>query len=159
MESRLKRVRHVRDSKLDINCHVVSYAATGIPVVFKFEHEQHVMVMDTFNDIMRDLLGVKGSTKPNLSGRATLGVDRGYLLREQLVWWLETGGDILSTIMRGLKINPFTLAKTTTKELAQMMNASRTFPRRASGQCIKKKLDTTWVCAAQRTGLLDFCFP
>ena len=106
--------------------------------------------MDTFNDIMRDLLGVKGSTKPNLSGRATLGVDRGYLLGEQLVWWLETGGDILSTIMRGLKINPFTLAKTTTKELAQLMNARRTFPRRASGRCIKKTARQLRVIADEK---------
>ena len=111
MESRLKRVRHVRDNKLGINCHVVSYAATGFPVVLKFEHEQHFTVMDIFNDITRDLFGVKGSAKPNPSGRATLGVDHGYLLREQLVWWLETGRDILGTIMRGLRINPFALGK------------------------------------------------
>ena len=96
---------------LGINCHVVSYAATGIPVVLKFGHEQHVTVMDTFNNIMRDLFGVKGSAKLNISSRATLGVDHGYLLREQLVWWLEIGEDILGTIMRGLKINPFTFGK------------------------------------------------
>ena len=54
-----------RDDRLGINCLIVSYAATGIPVVLKFEHEQHVTVMDTFNDIMRDLFGVKeGSTNP-----------------------------------------------------------------------------------------------
>ena len=69
------------------------------------------MVMDTFNDIMRDLFGMKGSANPNLSGRTTLGIDHGYLLREQLVWWLETGRDILGTIMRGLRINPFALGK------------------------------------------------
>ena len=86
MEPRLKRVRHVWDNKLGINCHIVSYAAAGIPIVLKFEHEQHVTAMDTFNDIMRDLFGAKGSAKTNFSGRATLGVDRGYFLREQLVW-------------------------------------------------------------------------
>ena len=51
MESRLKQVRHVRDNILGINFHIVSYAATGIPVVLKFEQEQQVTVMDTFNDI------------------------------------------------------------------------------------------------------------
>ena len=60
---------------------------------------------------MKDLFNVKGSSKPNLAGRATLVIDRGYFKQDILRWWLEIGGDVLGTIMRGLKINPFTFDK------------------------------------------------
>ena len=57
--------------------------------------------MDTFNDTMKDLFNVKGSSKPNLAGRATLVIDRGYFKQAMLRWWLETGGSVLGTIMHG----------------------------------------------------------
>ena len=115
-ESRLKRVRHVRDNRLGFNNHVVSYAATNIPIICKFEHEQHTTEMDTFEDIMRTLFNVKGSGKPNLAGQATLVIDRGYFRQAVLKWWLETGGDVLGTVMRGLKFNSFTFGKDNVKD-------------------------------------------
>ena len=145
MEPRLKRVRHVWDNKLGINCHIVSYAAAGIPIVLKFEHEQHVTAMDTFNDIMRDLYGVRGFCKPNVPGRATLGVDRGHLLREQLMWWLETGGGILGTIMCSLKINPFTFGKDGNKRTGADDERPQNISPESFRAVHQKQLDTTWA--------------
>ena len=110
-ESHLKRVRHVKRNRRGFNNHVVSYAATDIPIICKFEHVQHTTEMDTFNDIMKALFNVKGSSKPNLAGRASLAIDRGYFRQGILKWWLETGGDVLGTVMRDLKFNPFTFGK------------------------------------------------
>ena len=121
--------------------------------MLKFGHEQHVTVMDTFNNIMRDLFGVKGSAKLNISSRATLGVDHGYLLREQLVWWLEIGEDILGTIMRGLKINPFTFGKDDNKRTGADDERPQNISPESFRTVHQKQLDTIWVCAAQRTGL------
>ena len=91
-ESHLKHVRHVKRNRHGFNNHVVSYTATDIPVLCKFERVQHTTELDTFNDIMKDLFNVKGSSKPNLAGRATLLIDREYFKQAILRWWLETGG-------------------------------------------------------------------
>ena len=85
-------MRHIHDNEQGFNSHVVSYAATNLPIVLKIKHKQHTTVMDAFDAILRALFQVKGSAKSNLSSRATLVVDRGYLLLSQFKWWLETGG-------------------------------------------------------------------
>ena len=56
-------------------------------------------------------LGPLSIKTTHLAGRATLVIDRGYFKQAILRWWLETGGDVLGTIMRGLKFNPFTFGK------------------------------------------------
>ena len=78
-ESGLKRVRHIRDNKTGYNNHVMCYAISDIPLMSIFEHENHENVSKVFDEIMWAFFNLKGSAKPNLSGRATLVVDRGCL--------------------------------------------------------------------------------
>ena len=75
------------------------------------EHEDHQTLFDCFLDIMRDVFNIKSNSKPNLLGKATLAIDRGYMRVAILAWWLETGGDILDTVMRGQGFVPFTFGK------------------------------------------------
>ena len=48
---------------------------------------------------MRELFNVKGTTNQNLSGQTTLVADRGYLQVPLILRWLETGGDLLVTVI------------------------------------------------------------
>ena len=84
--SGLNRVCHVRDNKTGFVNHVVCYAASDLPLVSKFEHEDHANIHECFEDIMRELFHLNGRAKPNLSGHATFAVDRGYLRRLLFKW-------------------------------------------------------------------------
>ena len=77
-KSRLKRAQHIRDNRRGINNHVLAYTATDIPLVSEFKHEDHLL-FDCFIDIMKSMFHFKGDTKPNLSGRAMLAIDHGYM--------------------------------------------------------------------------------
>ncbi len=109
--SRLKRVRHTRDNRKGANNHVIAYAASDIPIASMFEHEDHLGLFDCVIDLMKTVFNFKSGTKPNLSGKATLAVDIGYMRAALLAWWLETGADIMGTVMRGLNFVPFTFSK------------------------------------------------
>ena len=65
---------------------------------------------------MRTLFNHKSAVKPNLSGKATLVVDCGYLRKAVLKWWIETKGNLLGTMVRSLKFNPFTFGKDSEKQ-------------------------------------------
>lgn len=99
-ESGLKRVRHVNDNVNGINNHVVSYAATGLPIQMAFEQTGQ-KIYDVFVGLMRGMFCKENSQEfPDLSNYVQLFVDRGYLKLPLLLWWLHTGGNILATVMR-----------------------------------------------------------
>ena len=59
MESRLRRIHHVRDNRLGFNNHSVLYAAPDISTILKIEHEHHVADFGIFEDIVRTLFNSK----------------------------------------------------------------------------------------------------
>ena len=117
-DSHLKRARHVRDNRKGFNNHVVAYAASDIPIISMFEHEDHDSLFDCVLDIMKSFFKKKNPDKLNLSGQATLAVDRGYMRLALLSWWLSTGGDIIGTVMRGMNWVPYTFGDEKKKKQA-----------------------------------------
>ncbi len=110
-DSNLQRTRHIRDNKKGVTNHVLAYAATDITIVSKLQHVDHESMLDVFLDTMKTLFNSKFEKKPNLSGKATLAIDRGYTRVAILAWWLATGGDVIGTLMRGQGWCPFTFGQ------------------------------------------------
>ena len=63
-ESRLKQVRHTWVNRKGLTNHAMALAASDIPVVTKFEHEDHRTILDCFIDIMKESFNFRGEAKP-----------------------------------------------------------------------------------------------
>ena len=112
-ESGLKQVRHIHDNKTGFTMHAATMAASDIHLVSEFKYEQHVTLIDYFDDIMCALFNQKKLQKPISTGKLTLSIDHGYS-RIVVFWWgLEIGRDFLATSMRNLGLYPFLFGKKT----------------------------------------------
>ena len=113
-ESSLKLTRHVRANAKGLVNHVLISSASGIIYNSKFERVDQ-STYDCFMEQMRDLFDLrKTESTPtmNLSGLATLIIDRGYTARVKiLAWWLSTGGDILGTMKINTSFLPYNSSK------------------------------------------------
>lgn len=99
-DSGLKRARHVRDNLKGFVNHVVTFAASGLPIYSAFERKGQTD-FDCVTNMLRELFGAeKKEELPDLTNFAELDVDRGYLKLPLLVWFLMTGGDVLATVPR-----------------------------------------------------------